>query len=175
MWLILSLSSLSIKACLYALSKLVSSSSIEIENTRSSRVWTCKSLLCTHKAKSKWGYSCHPRERGLFPSQQALQDLCSWLPSQRRIWHQNNGCILLCYISIIDDYHYGSTLIVLWLMLSYIFSDWYIIASTRFYACIRVVLCVCRCPITEIVGIVTGRGKGIRATSLLRTLVLESK
>ena len=69
MWLILSLSSLSIKACLYALSKLVSSS-------RSSRVWSCKSLLCTHKAKSKWGDSCHPKRERLVSHPNKLCKTC---------------------------------------------------------------------------------------------------
>ena len=173
MWLILSLSSLSIKACLYALSKLVSSPSqyfLGVQEFEAARA-----LFAPIRPNLSKEILVTQRERGLFPSQQDFRDLCRWRPSQRRIWCQNNGCILLFYLSIIDDYHYGSTLIVLCLMLSYIFSDWYIIASTRFYACFRVVLCMCRYLITEIVWIVTGQSKGTKATSLRRTLALEFK
>jgi len=106
--------------------------------------------------------------------------ICLWASLRRNPMSlsfnaSDKGCILICYSLIIDDYHYGSTLIVSCLMLSYIFSDRYIVTSTRFYACSRVVLCVCRYPNTEIVGIVTGQSKGTKATSLRRTLALESK
>ena len=70
-------------------------------------------------------------------SQQDLQDMCCWSPSQRRIWRQNYGCILLC-LSIIEDYHYGSTLIVFVMMIE-LYPFWLI------YSCIYLILCLCLC------------------------------
>ena len=91
----------SIKACSVAFDKLVSS----IGRIILSEVWEIA-------VRVFFVFIIKERE-ACSQSQQALQDICSWSPSQRRIWRQNYGCILLCFLSIIDDYHYGSTLIVL--------------------------------------------------------------
>ena len=63
--------------------------------------------------------------------------MCCWSPSQRRIWRQNYGSILLC-LSIIDDYHYGSTLIVFVMMIE-LYPFWLI------YSCIYWILHLCLC------------------------------
>jgi len=53
------------------------------------------------------------RERGLFLIPNKLCKACAPDdPTKGGFRRQNYGCILLCLLSIIDDYHYGSTLVV---------------------------------------------------------------
>ena len=66
-------------------------------------------------------------------------------------------------------------LLFLIMFMSYVFFDWYIVVYTGFYACVRVVSCMCRCPITEIVGIVIFQGEGMGAPPLLQTTALDSR
>ena len=103
-----------------------------------------------------------------------LQGVFSCWPSQRRFNVRTLVVIFLCFYSLIDDYHYGSTHVSLSWYLSYIFSDRYIIAYTGFYACVCIVLCLCRCPFTWSVRIVTSQSKGTGATFLLQQLALDS-
>ena len=106
LWLILTPSPLSIKACPFALGKLVIVIVSEFQRLSAS---CCKSLLSSHKAKSKQGDSCNQRERSLsqFPTSfarhvllitQPMEDLTSelWLYSSLFI---NNRRLLLWFHS----------------------------------------------------------------------------
>ena len=112
MWLILSPSLPSIKACLYAFGKLVRVLVLEVRIPGVQEIWVARAFLVSTKPNLSEEILVTKEREACFPSLQALQDLCSWAPSQRRTWHHNNGCILLFWLLIIDDYHYGSTLII---------------------------------------------------------------
>ena len=109
-WLILSPSPLSIKACPFAFGKLVL---VIVRIPRVQEIEAARAFFAPIRPNLSEEILVTKEREACFPSQQALQDMCCWSPIQRRIWRQNYGCILLCCLSIIDDYHYGSTLIVL--------------------------------------------------------------
>ena len=66
-------------------------------------------------------------------------------------------------------------LLFLIMFMSYVLFDWHIVVYAGFYACVCVVSCMCKCPITEIVRIVICQGKGTGAPPLLQMTVLDSR
>ena len=95
-------------------------------------------------------------ERGLSHPRQASLRRVPLATLRRRIQRHSYGCILLW---LINDKRLlvMVPLLLLTMMMSYVFSDWHIVAYTRFYACVCFVSCVCRCPIAEIMRIVICR------------------
>ena len=92
-------------------------------------------------------------ERGLSHSRQAISRRVLLVTLRRRIQRQN---LVVIFLWLINNKWLlvMVPLLLLFIMMSYVLSDWYIVASTRFYTCVCFVSCVCRCPIMEIVRIV---------------------
>ena len=95
-------------------------------------------------------------ERGLSYPWQASSRRVPLATLRRRIQRQGYGCILLWLIN--DKWLLVMVPLLLFIMMmSYVFSDWHIVAYTGFYACVCYVSCVRKCPVTDIVRIVICR------------------
>ena len=127
---------------------------LQASSQESSEPYATRALIHSLKAKSKQGDYCRDiRRERLVLSPIGFFETCSAGDPPKENSTSELGCILLW---LINDKRLlvMVPLLLMIMIMSYVFSDWHIVAYTGFYACVCCVSCVYRCPVTKIVRIV---------------------
>ena len=110
-----------------------------------------RALIVLIEPNQKQGdYSQDIQRERLVPSPTGFFETCSASDLPKENSASEPGCILLWLINN-KQLLVMVPLLLMIMVMSYVFSDWHIVAYTRFYACVCCVSCVCRCLVTEIV------------------------
>ena len=128
LWLTLSLPFFPIKACLHGLNKLVlvlTLVAILVLKGRYQKIGVARGLLCIHKALPKWGDLVTKERESLSLIPSSFCKTCvAEHPAKGGLDVRTLVVFSFVELLIIDDYHYGSILIVLVMVDVELYPSW---------------------------------------------------